>query len=91
MNINYSSGNICLQVFNEFNARKPDEMNVFKGILKNHLFIGIVGMTVLLQVGGVALFVTKVPSVYRSSLLRKYLLLSPDCHNFVSWEVYKYC
>ncbi|KAJ8431754.1 hypothetical protein Cgig2_028971 [Carnegiea gigantea] len=51
--------NLLVQVFNEFNARKPDEMNVFKGILKNHLFIGIVGMTVLLQVGGPALFVTK--------------------------------
>ena len=59
MNINCSSENVCLQVFNEFNARKPDEMNVFKGILKNHLFIGIVGMTVLLQVGGPALFVTE--------------------------------
>jgi Ca2+-transporting ATPase len=36
--------------FNEFNARKPDEFNVFKGITKNKLFIGIVGITVVLQV-----------------------------------------
>lgn len=40
---------VFCQVFNEFNARKPDEMNVFKGITKNHLFVGIIGATVLLQ------------------------------------------
>ncbi|KAG5237965.1 hypothetical protein OIU76_012782 [Salix suchowensis] len=40
---------IC-QVFNEFNARKPDEMNVFKGVTKNRLFMGIVGFTVILQI-----------------------------------------
>ncbi|XP_076892651.1 calcium-transporting ATPase 8, plasma membrane-type-like [Bidens hawaiensis] len=38
------------QIFNEFNARKPDEMNVFKGVTKNRLFMGIVGFTVILQV-----------------------------------------
>ncbi|XP_060172095.1 calcium-transporting ATPase 8, plasma membrane-type-like isoform X3 [Lycium barbarum] len=41
---------VLCQVFNEFNARKPDEMNVFKGVQKNRLFIGIVGVTVVLQV-----------------------------------------
>ncbi|XP_059459519.1 calcium-transporting ATPase 10, plasma membrane-type-like [Corylus avellana] len=41
---------VLCQVFNEFNARKPDEFNVFKGITKNKLFIGIVGITVVLQV-----------------------------------------
>ncbi|KAF5456411.1 hypothetical protein F2P56_025900 [Juglans regia] len=41
---------VFCQVFNEFNARKPDEFNVFKGITKNYLFIGIVGLTVVLQV-----------------------------------------
>lgn len=40
---------IC-QVFNEFNARKPDEMNIFRGFTRNHLFMGIIGVTVLLQV-----------------------------------------
>jgi len=39
-----------LQVFNEFNARKPDQINVFKGVTKNRLFMGIVGFTVILQV-----------------------------------------
>ncbi|KAI7751632.1 hypothetical protein M8C21_007651 [Ambrosia artemisiifolia] len=38
------------QIFNEFNARKPDEMNVFKGVTKNRLFMGIVGFTIVLQV-----------------------------------------
>lgn len=43
--------NPSLQIFNEFNARKPDELNVFTGVLKNRLFVGIVGTTFVLQVG----------------------------------------
>jgi len=46
-----------LQIFNEFNARKPDEYNIFKGVTRNYLFMGIVGFTVVLQV-----------SLFRSSL-----------------------
>ncbi|XP_062165564.1 calcium-transporting ATPase 10, plasma membrane-type isoform X2 [Alnus glutinosa] len=38
------------QIFNEFNARKLDEFNVFEGVTKNYLFMGIVGATVVLQV-----------------------------------------
>jgi Ca2+-transporting ATPase len=41
---------VLCQIFNEFNARKPDEFNVFRGITKNRLFIGIVGITLVLQV-----------------------------------------
>ncbi|KAG8376409.1 hypothetical protein BUALT_Bualt09G0060500 [Buddleja alternifolia] len=41
---------VFCQVFNEFNARKPDELNVWKGVTKNHLFMGIVGLEVVLQV-----------------------------------------
>ncbi|KAF8033666.1 hypothetical protein BT93_C0061 [Corymbia citriodora subsp. variegata] len=41
---------VFCQIFNEFNARKPDEFNVFKGITKNRLFMGIVGLTLVLQV-----------------------------------------
>uniref|UniRef100_A0A6N2N0V5 Calcium-transporting ATPase n=1 Tax=Salix viminalis TaxID=40686 RepID=A0A6N2N0V5_SALVM len=41
---------VLCQIFNEFNARKPDEFNIFKGISKNHLFIGIIGITLVLQV-----------------------------------------
>ncbi|KAL0726682.1 hypothetical protein Bca4012_022775 [Brassica carinata] len=40
---------IC-QIFNEFNARKPDEINIFQGVLRNHLFVGIICVTVVLQV-----------------------------------------
>ncbi|KAL5056737.1 hypothetical protein RYX36_028341 [Vicia faba] len=40
---------VMCQIFNEFNARKPEGMNVFKGVTKNRLFVGIVGMTFILQ------------------------------------------
>lgn len=39
-----------MQIFNEFNARKPDEKNIFRGITKNRLFMGIVAVTLVLQV-----------------------------------------
>ena len=42
--------NLQLQIFNELNARKPDEVNVFKGVTTNRLFMGIVGITLALQV-----------------------------------------
>ncbi|XP_010046915.2 calcium-transporting ATPase 8, plasma membrane-type-like [Eucalyptus grandis] len=41
---------VYCQIFNEFNARKPDELNVFKGVTKNRLFMGIVGLTLVIQV-----------------------------------------
>ncbi|CAL9149204.1 calcium-transporting ATPase 5, plasma membrane-type [Musa acuminata AAA Group] len=41
---------VLCQIFNEFNARKPDERNVFRGVTTNRLFMVIVGITVLLQV-----------------------------------------
>ncbi|KAK9269323.1 hypothetical protein L1049_001094 [Liquidambar formosana] len=41
---------VFCQIFNEFNARKPDEINVFKGITRNRLFMGIVGLTIVLQI-----------------------------------------
>ncbi|KAJ6847310.1 calcium-transporting ATPase 8, plasma membrane-type-like [Iris pallida] len=34
---------VLCQVFNEFNARKPDELNVFRGVTRNRLFMGIMG------------------------------------------------
>ncbi|KAG8481751.1 hypothetical protein CXB51_026617 [Gossypium anomalum] len=40
---------IC-QIFNEFNARKPEEINCFKGVTKNYLFMGIIGFTFILQI-----------------------------------------
>lgn len=41
---------VLCQVFNEFNARSLEKKNVFKGIHKNRLFIGIIAVTVVLQV-----------------------------------------
>ncbi|XP_071710960.1 calcium-transporting ATPase 9, plasma membrane-type, partial [Rutidosis leptorrhynchoides] len=41
---------VLCQIFNEFNARKPEEINVFSGVTKNHIFMGIIGTTFLLQV-----------------------------------------
>ncbi|KAI3469645.1 hypothetical protein Pfo_026308 [Paulownia fortunei] len=41
---------VLLQVFNLFNAKELEEKNVFKGILKNKLFLGIAGITIILQV-----------------------------------------
>ncbi|GFY90690.1 ATPase E1-E2 type family protein [Actinidia rufa] len=41
---------VLCQVFNEFNARKLEKKNIFEGILKNKLFLGIVGATIVLQV-----------------------------------------
>ncbi|KAG6389373.1 hypothetical protein SASPL_150841 [Salvia splendens] len=47
---------VFCQIFNEFNARKPDEINVWKGVTKNILFMGIVGIEVVLQLEIVACF-----------------------------------
>ncbi|KAL6214644.1 hypothetical protein ACLB2K_014076 [Fragaria x ananassa] len=41
---------VLCQIFNEFNSRSMEKKNVFKGILGNRLFIGIVGVTIVLQV-----------------------------------------
>ncbi|KAL5709720.1 P-type Ca(2+) transporter [Ranunculus cassubicifolius] len=41
---------VLCQICNEFNARKPEELNVFRGVTKNHLFMGIIGITLVLQV-----------------------------------------
>ncbi|KAL1535780.1 putative calcium-transporting ATPase 13, plasma membrane-type [Salvia divinorum] len=41
---------VMCQVFNEFNARKLEKRNVFEGLHKNKMFVGIVGVTVALQV-----------------------------------------
>ncbi|KAH6761165.1 ATPase E1-E2 type family protein / haloacid dehalogenase-like hydrolase family protein [Perilla frutescens var. frutescens] len=41
---------VLCQVFNEFNARQLEKKNIFEGVTKNKLFLGIVGITVVLQV-----------------------------------------
>ncbi|XP_061369094.1 calcium-transporting ATPase 12, plasma membrane-type [Gastrolobium bilobum] len=41
---------VLCQVFNEFNSRSMEKHNVFEGIHESHLFLGIVGFTIVLQV-----------------------------------------
>lgn len=41
---------VFCQVFNEFNARKPDEVNVFSGVTRNRIFMGIIGISIVTQV-----------------------------------------
>ncbi|VAI44608.1 unnamed protein product [Triticum turgidum subsp. durum] len=40
---------VLCQVFNEFNARKPEELNIFEGVSRNHLFLAVVSVTVVLH------------------------------------------
>ncbi|KAJ6331807.1 hypothetical protein OIU76_010234 [Salix suchowensis] len=74
---------VFCQIFNEFNARKPDEFNVFRGITKNHLFIAIVGITLVLQVIIIE-FVGKFTSTVR--LNWKQWLISAVIA-FISWPL----
>ncbi|MCO5605368.1 hypothetical protein L7F22_059551 [Adiantum nelumboides] len=41
---------VFCQLFNEINARQPYHHNIFRGLEKNLLFVGIVAATVILQV-----------------------------------------
>lgn len=41
---------VFCQVFNEFNARNMEKKNIFKGLLKNKLFLAIIGITAVLQI-----------------------------------------
>ncbi|XP_073043846.1 calcium-transporting ATPase 8, plasma membrane-type isoform X2 [Primulina eburnea] len=74
---------VLCQIFNEFNARKPDEMNVWKGLTKNHLFMGIIALEVVLQVI-IIFFLQKFASTVRLSLE---LWLVSIGIGFVSWPL----
>lgn len=41
---------VLCQVFNEFNARNLENKNIFVGIHKSKMFLGIIGLTILIQV-----------------------------------------
>ncbi|KAK6915162.1 Cation-transporting P-type ATPase, C-terminal [Dillenia turbinata] len=41
---------VLCQVFSEFNSRKTDELNVFGGVMKNYLFLGVTGLTLVFQI-----------------------------------------
>ncbi|KAK6131661.1 hypothetical protein DH2020_034675 [Rehmannia glutinosa] len=74
---------VFCQVFNEFNARKPDEINVWKGVTKNHLFMGIVALEVVLQVM-IIFFLGKFASTVRLSWQ---LWLVSLAIAFISWPL----
>ncbi|KAL6560164.1 Calcium-transporting ATPase 8, plasma membrane-type [Orobanche hederae] len=74
---------VFCQVFNEFNARKPDEINVWKGVTKNHLFMGIIGLEVVLQVI-IIFFLGKFASTVRLSWK---LWLVSLAIAFISWPL----
>ncbi|KAL0410263.1 UNVERIFIED_CONTAM: Calcium-transporting ATPase 10, plasma membrane-type [Sesamum latifolium] len=72
-----------IYMFNEFNARKPDEINVWKGVTRNHLFMGIVGLEVVLQVI-IIFFLGKFTSTVRLSWK---LWLVSLAIGFISWPL----
>lgn len=41
---------ICLQVFNEISSREMENINVFKGILENYVFVAVISSTILFQI-----------------------------------------
>ncbi|CAL9183486.1 unnamed protein product [Musa hybrid cultivar] len=74
---------VLCQIFNEFNARKPDEFNVFSGVTRNQFFMGIVGITIVLQVLIIE-FLGKFTSTVRLSWK---LWLVSIAIAFVSWPL----
>ncbi|XP_057422035.1 calcium-transporting ATPase 2, plasma membrane-type-like [Lotus japonicus] len=41
---------VFCQVFNEINSREMEEVDVFKGIWDNHVFVAVIGCTVVFQI-----------------------------------------
>ncbi|XP_059637463.1 calcium-transporting ATPase 10, plasma membrane-type-like isoform X2 [Cornus florida] len=74
---------VLCQIFNEFNARKPDEINVFMGVTRNSLFMGIVGLTLVFQVI-IIMFLGKFTSTVRLSWK---LWLVSIAIGFFSWPL----
>nr|GMC61113.1 calcium-transporting ATPase 10, plasma membrane-type-like isoform X1 [Ipomoea batatas] len=74
---------VLCQIFNEFNARKPDEINVFRGVHRNHLFVFIITLTLVLQVI-IIMFLGKFTSTVRLSW--KFWLVSIAI-GFISWPL----
>lgn len=74
---------VLCQVFNEFNARKPEELNIFEGVSRNHLFLAVVSVTVVLQVIIIE-FLGKFTSTVRLSWQ---LWLVSVAIAFVSWPL----
>lgn len=58
-----------LQIFNEINARRPEKFNIFEGIHKNYLFLGVIIVTIILQVGQVHFISTDMHSTLQDILV----------------------
>ncbi|KAA3471608.1 calcium-transporting ATPase 10, plasma membrane-type-like isoform X2 [Gossypium australe] len=74
---------VLCQIFNEFNARKPDEVNIFRGLSKNYLFIGIVAITIILQ----AIIVEFLGKFAKTEKLSWQLWLVSIGIGFISWPL----
>ncbi|XP_031096089.1 calcium-transporting ATPase 9, plasma membrane-type-like [Ipomoea triloba] len=74
---------VLCQVFNEFNARKPEEINIFEGVHRNRLFVSIVALTLVLQVI-IIMFLGKFTSTVRLSWK---LWLVSVAIGFISWPL----
>ncbi|KAM5553599.1 hypothetical protein ABKV19_025698 [Rosa sericea] len=74
---------VLCQIFNEFNARKPEEYNIFKGITSNYLFVGTVGITLVLQIIAIE-FLGKFTSTVRLNL-KQWLICV--IIGFISWPL----
>ncbi|KAM7474100.1 hypothetical protein LguiB_021343 [Lonicera macranthoides] len=77
------NGFIFCQIFSEFNARKPDGINVLKGVTKNYFFIGIACLTILLQV----IIITFLGKFTSSVRLNWKLWLISIFIGFISWPL----
>ncbi|OMO53213.1 Cation-transporting P-type ATPase [Corchorus capsularis] len=74
---------VLCQIFNEFNARKPDEFNIFRGLSRNYLFIGIVTITIVLQ----AIIVEFLGKFAKTVQLSWKLWLVSIAIGFISWPL----
>lgn len=74
---------VFCQLFNEVNSRKLEEKNVFRGLSTNYLFLGIVGITVVLQ-AIIVEFLNKFASTVKLSW--QYWLISIAI-GFLSWPI----
>lgn len=46
----WCSSAVFCQIFNEMNARQMIKVNIFDGILENHIFVAVIVITAFLQV-----------------------------------------
>ncbi|KAI3929246.1 hypothetical protein MKX01_006482, partial [Papaver californicum] len=74
---------VFCQVFNVFNARKPDKLNIFCGVTKNHRFLGIIAISLVLQVA-IIIFLGKFTGTVRLSWQ---LWLISIIIGFISWPL----